>query len=100
MVRGDGVDDLHGQVVALRDLGADGRVGALDLVVHRLADVVQQAAHLGDLDVRADLGRDDRGQSARLDHVLEHVLAVADVRNRRRPRSLMISGGRPGTPVS
>ncbi len=57
--------------------GADGRVRPLDLVVDRLADVVEQAAHLGDLDVRADLGRDDRGQMARLDDVVEHVLAVA-----------------------
>ena len=57
--------------------GADGRVGPLHLVVDGLADVVQQAAHLGDLHVRADLGRDDGGQARRLHHVLEHVLAVA-----------------------
>ena len=74
---GDAVDDLERQVVPLGDLGADGRVRALDLVVDRLADVVQQAAHLGDLDVGADLGRDDRGEVARLDRVVEHVLAVA-----------------------
>ena len=43
---------------------ADGRVRALDLVVDGLADVVQQAAHLGDLDVGADLGRDDRRPGA------------------------------------
>ena len=63
VVRGDGVDHLHRQVVALGDLGADRRVRALDLVVDRLADVVQQAAHLGDLDVGADLGRDDRREA-------------------------------------
>ena len=57
--------------------GADGGVRPLDLVVDGLADVVQQAAHLGDLDVGPDLGRDDRGEMARLDHVVEHVLAVA-----------------------
>ena len=33
--------------------------GTLDLVVDGLADVVEQAAHLGDLDVGAELGRDD-----------------------------------------
>ena len=68
---------LHRQVVALGDRGADGGVRALDLVVDRLADVVEQAAHLGDLDVGADLGRDDRREAARLDDVVEHVLAVA-----------------------
>ena len=50
---------------------------ALDLVVDGLADVVEQAAGLGDLDVGADLGRDDRREAARLDHVVEDVLAVA-----------------------
>ena len=59
--------DLERQVVALGDLGADRGVRALDLVVDGLADVVQQAAHLGDLDVGADLGRDDRREVAGLD---------------------------------
>ena len=67
VVGGDAVDDLERQVVALGDLGADGRMRAFDLVVDRLADVVQQAAHLGDLDVGADLGGDDRREVARLD---------------------------------
>ena len=71
------VDDLGREVVALGDLGADGGVRALDLVVDGLADVVEQAAHLGDLDVGADLGGDDRGEMAGLDDVVEHVLAVA-----------------------
>ena len=53
VVGGDAVDDLHRQVVALGDRRADGGVRALDLVVDGLADVVQQAAHLGDLDVGA-----------------------------------------------
>ena len=77
VVGGDRVDDLGRQVVALGDRGADGGVRALDLVVDRLADVVEEAAHLGDLDVGADLGGDDRGQVAGLDDVVEHVLAVA-----------------------
>jgi hypothetical protein len=38
---------------------------------------VQQAAHLRDLDVGANFGRDDRRQAARLDDVVEDVLAVA-----------------------
>ena len=53
------------------------RVRTLDLVIDRLADVVEQAAGLGDLDVGPDLGGDHRGQAARLDDVVEHVLAVA-----------------------
>jgi hypothetical protein len=77
VVRGDPIDHLERQVVTLGDLGADGRVRALDLVVDRLADVVQEAAHLGDLHVRADLRGDDRGEIARLDRMAEHVLAVA-----------------------
>ena len=68
---------LGEQVVALGDRGADRGVRTLDLVVDGLADVVQQAAHLGDLDVGPDLGGDDRRQVAGLDDVVEHVLAVA-----------------------
>ena len=47
------------------DLGADGSVRALDLVVDGLADVVEQAAELGGLDVGAQLGGDDAGEVAR-----------------------------------
>ena len=71
------VHDLRREVVALGDLGADGGVRALDLVVDGLADVVEQAAGLRDLDVGADLGGDHRGQPRCLDDVVEHVLAVA-----------------------
>src|ERR1035437_617988 len=46
VVGGDRVHHLRREVVALRDLGADLRVRALDLVVDRLAEVVQQAANL------------------------------------------------------
>ena len=48
---------LGDRLCRVRDLGADGGVRAFDLVVDGLADVVQQAAGLGDLDVGADLGR-------------------------------------------
>ena len=68
---------LGEQVVALRDGGADGGVRPFDLVVDRLADVVEETAHLGDLDVGPDLGGDDRRQVTGLDDVVEHVLAVA-----------------------
>ena len=67
--------DRH--VVLLGDRRADGRVRTLDLVVDRLADVVEQPADLGGLDVRAELGGHDRGDEARLHAVDEHVLPVA-----------------------
>ncbi len=41
-------------------------MGTLDLVVDGLADVVEEAAHLGGHDVGPELGRDDRGEGARL----------------------------------
>ena len=68
---------LNEQVVLLGDGGADGGVGPLGLVVDALADVVQQAAELGRLDVGAELRGDDRGEVGRLHAVDEHVLAVA-----------------------
>ena len=68
---------LNGRLLRLGDCRADRGVGPLDLVVDGLADVVEQAAHLGDLDVRAQLGGDDRGEAAGLDGVVQHVLAVA-----------------------
>ena len=43
------------------------RVRALELVVDRLAEVVEQPARAGDLDVRADLGGDRGGEPRRLD---------------------------------
>ena len=46
-------------------------------MVDGLADVVQQAGALGDLEVGAELGGHDAGQMGDLDGVVEHVLAVA-----------------------
>ena len=46
MVGDDGVDDLRGAVEAPRDLAADEMVRPLDLLVNRLAEIVQQAATL------------------------------------------------------
>jgi hypothetical protein len=56
VVGGDGVDDLTGAAQSLGDVGADQGVGALDFMIDRLADVVQQAGGLGDVDIGADLG--------------------------------------------
>jgi hypothetical protein len=95
----DRVDHLERQVVALRDLRADRGVRALDLVVDRLADVVEQPAHLRDLDVAPDLGRDDGREMARLDDVVEHVLPVAGA-ELEPPSSLIRSAGQARTPAS
>jgi hypothetical protein len=46
-------------------------------VVHGLADIVEEAAHLGDLDVRPDLCGDDRGEVAGLHDMVQDVLTVA-----------------------
>src|SRR5262245_17127669 len=54
VVRGDRVDHLGREVVPLGDLGADRGMRSLDLVVDGLADVVEEAAHLGDGHVRTD----------------------------------------------
>src|SRR5829696_4239184 len=72
----DPVDDLERHRMLLGDARADRGVRPLNLVVDRLADVVQQAANLRRLDVRAQLGRDDRRDVARLDGVDQHVLPV------------------------
>src|SRR3989442_389147 len=55
VVGGDGVDDLRRlHAEALEDVGADQGVRPLDLVVDRLADVVQETGRAGDVDVGAD----------------------------------------------
>ena len=93
------VDDLERHVVLLGERRADGGVRALDLMVDRLADVVEQAADLGGLDVGAQLRGDDRREVARLDAVEEHVLAVAGAVLEPAER-LTRSDGSPGTPAS
>ena len=77
VVRLDAVHDRLRLVHAPREVGADDRVRTLDLVVDRLAEVVEQAGALRELDVDAELGGHDAGEVADLERVLEHVLAVA-----------------------
>ena len=76
-MRGDRVHDLEGKAVARRDGRADRRVRTLDLVVDRLAHVVEEAAGLRGQHVSPELRGDDRGEAAGLDDVVQHVLAVA-----------------------
>jgi hypothetical protein len=71
------MDDRLGLAVALRHLPGDGRVRALDLVGHRLADIVQEGRALGRLHARPELGGHHTRQVRALERVLEDVLAVA-----------------------
>ena len=63
--------------VAPGKVGADEGVRALDLAVDRLAEVVQEAAAAGDVDVGADLAWRASRPVRGLDGVHELVLAVA-----------------------
>ena len=76
VVRGDGVDHLGRHAVAPGKLGPQHGVGAFHVVIHGLAQVVQQPGGLRDIHVRAQL----RGQHARqvrhFHGVLELVLPV------------------------
>ncbi len=62
MVAGDGVNHLGALVEAAREVGADIGVAAFYLVVDRLADIVEEAAALGQLHVEAELGGDHAGK--------------------------------------
>ncbi len=57
-------------------LGADLGVGALPLVIDRLADIVQQPRAAGQLLVQAQLGGEHPGEVGDLLAVLQHVLGV------------------------
>ena len=56
---------------------ADVDVRALDLVIERLADVVEQAGAAGHGGIKPQLGGHDAGQEGHLQRMVEHVLAVA-----------------------
>ena len=71
------VRDGLGLAVAAREVAADERVRALDLVRDGLADVVQQRGAARGLGRGAELVGHHRGEVGALDRVREHVLAVA-----------------------
>ncbi len=58
----------------LGQVRADDGVGAFDLVVHGLADVVQETCALGFLFVQAELSGHDATQERDFHGVLEYVL--------------------------
>ena len=77
MVRHDAVHHIGVFVVLPGKLGAQGYVRALALVVHCLADVMQQAGALRQSDVRTQLCGHQACEVAHFDGVLQHVLAIA-----------------------
>ena len=72
----DGVDDMGLFAVAPGQVGADDGVGTLHLVVHGLADIVQEAGAAGVLGVDAQLAGHDAAEEGHLQGVLQHVLGV------------------------
>src|SRR5690606_25877624 len=77
VMAGDAVHDFGVHTVALGEVGTDGSVCTFDLVVHRFTGVMQQAAHLGEIDIRAEFGSDHPGDVRGLDSVGVLILAVA-----------------------
>src|SRR3990172_7419406 len=73
----DAVNDGVLDAEAPGKLRAEKGVRALDVTVDRLAEVVQEGAPPDDVDVGADLSRQERAQLRRLDGVHQLVLAVA-----------------------
>ena len=77
MVAERGVDHFLALAIALRQLGADGGVPSLHLVVGGLADVVKQAAAAAEGAVESDFFGEKARQEGDFERMLEHVLRVA-----------------------
>ena len=73
----DGVDDVIPLLILPGELHAQSHMGALHLVVHGLAQIVEQSCPLGGLDISAQFRRHHAGNVADLDGVLQHILTVA-----------------------
>ena len=77
MVGKNGMDHIRAFVIFPGQLTAQGDVGALRLVVHGLANIVQQACPLGQGHVGAQLSGHQACQVADLNGMLEHILTIA-----------------------
>ena len=77
VVRVDRVDDRVALLVFSGEINTDLDVRSLDLVVDRLADVVQQTGALCQGGVDTQLARHHAGEICHLDRMVEHVLTVA-----------------------
>ena len=98
MVGLNGVYDSFALLVLAGDIHADFHVGALHLVVHRLADVMQQTGAAGDDWVDAQLAGHHAGQERHLHGVVEHVLPVtrAVTQPAEQPHDLRMDTVQPG----
>ncbi len=76
VVSGNAVDDEGIFPILGRDLDAELHVGALVVVGQHLADVVQQAAPLGELDIEVEFRRHHPGNPGDFLRVLVDVLPV------------------------
>ena len=76
MVRLDGVDDDRVLLVLAGKLHAQLDVAALHLVVHGLAEVMEQSCALGKRDILAQLGGEQPRDVGHLDRVVQNVLPV------------------------
>lgn len=76
VMRLDGVNDRRGFLVLFSKVYADLDMAALDLVVDRLADVMQQACAARLNRVETQLARHHAGDVRDLDRVLKDILAV------------------------
>lgn len=88
VVRFDRVDDIGALLVLAGEVDADLHVGTLDLVGHRLADVVDEARAARLRLVGAELRGHHAGKLGDLDRMAKYVLAVARTVNRMRPEQL------------
>ena len=77
MMRSNAVDDILGLTEFVCQICTDRRVRALNLTVDGLADIVQQAATLGQRDITTQLRRHDTSQMGNLDRMIEDVLPIA-----------------------
>src|SRR5260370_13851219 len=77
MMSRDRIHYLRRLAVLARNLSADQRVRALDLVRQRLADIMQQLGAPRLLLVESELGRHRSAYERRFDRMHQHILRVA-----------------------
>ncbi len=76
MVRGDGIDDDRRHFKPLGVISPQLGVCAFLIVIHSLAQVMEQGAHLGRFDVGSQLRGQHGGDMGRFDGVLQLVLSI------------------------
>ena len=77
MMSGDTVDHGIADAIAFDKISPDKRMRAFHMMVYRLANVMQQPAHFGDIDVSAQFHRDHPGDMSRFDSMGMLILPIA-----------------------